>query len=126
MPRAGFAGVFLFHGVEKFIGGIGGFASMMGLPLTIAALVALAEVFAGAAVLAGGGLRGPVGDWVTRLAGLACVPVMLGAILIVHRGQWHFMATETHPMGGMEFQVVLLLLGLYFAARGNRNAHVAS
>ena len=58
-------------------------------------------------------------DWITRLGGLAVVPVMVGAIAMVHWGQWSFVATETHPMGGMEFQVVLLLMGLYCAVVGN-------
>ncbi|MDZ7749113.1 MAG: DoxX family protein [Halofilum sp. (in: g-proteobacteria)] len=118
--RAGLASVFLFHGLQKFlVMGIGGFAGMMGLPVAIAALVALAEVLAGAGILAGATVRGPLGDLVTRLSGLAIAPVMLGAIAMVHWGQWSFAASDSHPMGGMEFQVVLLLLGLYFVARGN-------
>ena len=50
---------------------------------------------------------------VLGLAGLAIVPVMLGAIFMVHWGRWSFSPTETHPMGGMEFQVVLLLIALF-------------
>ena len=59
-------------------------------------------------------------DLVTRLGGLAIVPVMLGAIIMVHSGQWSFVPSETHPMGGMEFQVVLTLIALYFVIKGNR------
>ena len=117
--RASLAGVFLFHGVQKFAMGIEGFAGMMGLPLFVAALVALAEVLAGAGIIAGATVRGTLGDLATRLAGVAIVPVMLGAIAMVHWGQWSFVASDSHPMGGMEFQVVLLLLGVYFAIRGN-------
>ncbi|MCF7992871.1 MAG: DoxX family protein [Thiohalocapsa sp.] len=113
--RAGFASVFLFHGVGKFAD-MAGFAAMMGLPVFVAWLVALAEVGGGLAVLAGGSMRR---DWLTRLGGLAVVPVMIGAIAMVHWPQWSFVASETHPMGGMEFQVVLLLMGLWFAAVGN-------
>ena len=54
-----------------------------------------------------------------RLGGLVTVPVMFGAIALVHWGQSTFVATDNDPMGGMEFQVVLLLIGLYFAVRGN-------
>ena len=64
-------------------------------------------------------VRGALGDLATRLSGVAIVPVMLGAIAMVHWGQWSFVASESHPMGGMEFQVVLLLMGVYFALRGN-------
>lgn len=118
--RGALAGVFLFHGLQKFlVMGIDGFAGMMGLPLAIAAAVAVAEVLAGAGIIAGATVNGRVGDLVTRLAGLAVVPVMLGAIAMVHWGQWSFVASESHPMGGMEFQVVLLLTGVYFILRGN-------
>mgnify|MGYP001361145532 CR=1 FL=1 len=43
---------------------------------------------------------------------------MLGAIWLVHWGRWNFVPSEDHPMGGMEFQVVLLLIMLFFIALG--------
>ena len=88
------------------------FAEMTGLPLVIAIAVALAEIVGGVGLLAGAALRL---DWLSRLAALATVPVLLGAVVMVHRGQWSFVFTETHPMGGIEFQVLLLLMALYFA-----------
>lgn len=112
--RIGFASVFLFHGFEKFPQ-ISGMAQMLGLPEFVMWLVALSEVAAGGLVLIGGFTH----DLLTRLGGLAAIPVMLGAIVRVHWGRWSFTPTETHPMGGMEFQVVLLLIGLYFLLRGN-------
>lgn len=112
--RAGFASVFLFHGVGKFAD-LSGFAGMMGLSVFVALLVALAEVGGGVAVIAGGFLRS---DWLTRLGGLVTIPVLIGAIVLVHWGQWSFVATETHPMGGMEFQVILLLMALWLALSG--------
>ncbi|WP_421621918.1 DoxX family protein [Alkalilimnicola ehrlichii] len=57
--------------------------------------------------------------WVTRLGALATVPVLLGAIFMAHWGQWHFLPTATHPMGGMMFQVSLLFVALYLLAKGN-------
>jgi putative oxidoreductase len=116
LPRVAFASVFLFHGIGK-LADVGAFAGMMNLPLFAAWLVTLAELSGGLAVLAGPLLRR---DWLTRLGGLAVVPVMLGAIVMVHWGHWSFVPTESHPMGGMEFQVVLLMMGLWFAALGNR------
>ncbi len=113
--RIGFASVFLFHGIGK-IAAPAQFAEMMGLPLSIALAVALAEVAGGLGLIFGAALRR---DWMTRLAALATIPVLIGAIVMVHWGQWSFVATETHPMGGMEFQVVLLLMALYFVIRGN-------
>ena len=113
--RVGFASVFLFHGIGK-LAGPSQFTEMMQLPLFIALLVALVEVVGGVAVLAGGVLNS---EWMTRLGGLVTIPVLMGAIAMVHWGQWSFVATDSHPMGGMEFQVVLLLLALYFALHGN-------
>ena len=114
--RVALASVFLFYGIDKFMGaGVAGFAEMMGLPLFMAYLVAIAEVLGGIGILAGAFMGGII----TRLAAVAMIPVLLGAIFMVHWGQWHFMATDTHPMGGMNFQVVLLLLAVYFLVRGN-------
>ena len=61
-------------------------------------------------------------DILTRLGGLLIAPVMAGAIMMVHWPQWAFMASETHPMGGMEFQFAMMLTGLYFASAGNSAA----
>ncbi len=58
-------------------------------------------------------------DLITRLAGLAIAPVMLGAIFMVHWSRWDFAPAEGYPAGGMEFQVVLLLTALYFLVMGN-------
>jgi putative oxidoreductase len=107
--------VFLFHGVDKF-GNLGGFAEMAGMPVFVALLVALAEAGGAVLVFAGGFLK----DWMTRVGAVVILPVMLGAIAMVHWGQWHFMATESHPMGGMQFQVTLVLVLLYLAIKGNR------
>ncbi|MDX1563054.1 MAG: DoxX family protein [Gammaproteobacteria bacterium] len=112
--RATLAIVFIVHGIGKFMD-LGGFSQMMSLSLPIAALVAFAELAGGLGIVAGAFTK----DIVTRLAGLAIIPVMLGAIFMVHWGKWSFTPSETHPMGGMEFQVVLLLIALYFVITGN-------
>ena len=112
--RIGFAGVFLFHGIGKVMA-FGGFSQMMGLPTPVAALVTLAEVAAGVGIIVGAFTN----DLITRLAGLAVVPVLLGAIFMVHWGRWNFTPAEGFPMGGMEFQVVLLLMALFFLVMGN-------
>jgi len=118
--RGALAAVFIFHGLDKFTGaGIGGFAQAMGLPFFIGLMVALGEVGAGAALLIGGAMRNFYGDVLTRLGGLGVVGIMAGAIFMVHWGQWNFMATATHPMGGMEFQVTLMLVGTYLFIKGN-------
>jgi len=112
--RAGLASVFIFHGIGKLVD-VAGFAEMMSLPLAVAWLVTLAEVGGGIGILAGSFGR----DWLTRLSAAAIIPVMLGAIAMLHWGQWSFVASDTHPMGGMEFQVVLTLIAGYFVLKGN-------
>lgn len=118
--RGGLAAVFIFHGLDKFTGaGVGGFAQAMGLPYIIGLMVALGEIGAGTALLIGGAIRNFYGEVLTRLGGLGVFSIMTGAIFMVHWGQWHFMATATHPMGGMEFQVTLMLVGIYMFIKGN-------
>ena len=87
----------------------------MSLPLAVAWLVTLAEVGGGIGILAGSFGR----DWLTRVSAAAIIPVMLGAIAKVHWGQWSFAPSEPHPMGGMEFQVVLTLIAGYFVLKGS-------
>jgi putative oxidoreductase len=113
--RVALASVFIYHGVGKLMG-VEQFAHMMNLSYTIALLVALAEFVGGILVVAGGLTR----DWVTRLGASFVIPIMVGAIALVHWGQWSFVANDAYPMGGSEFQVTLLLISLYFLVKGNR------
>jgi len=113
--RIALASVFIYHGVGK-LAGIEQFAQMMNLSYTLALLVALAEFTGGILVIVGGFTR----DWVTRLGASFFIPVMLGAIAMVHWGQWSFVANDVYPMGGSEFQVTLILVSLYLVLKGNR------
>lgn len=113
--RLSLASVFVYHGLSK-LGNVEMFAQMMNLPYGIALLVALAELAGGVGIIVGSFTR----EWITRLSGLAIIPVMLGAIFMVHWGRWNFVPADSHPMGGMEFQVTLLLIALYFVIRGNK------
>ncbi len=119
--RIGLAGVFLYHGIGKVMD-LGGFSQMMGLSTPVAALVTLAEVAGGAGIIVGAFTN----DLITRLAGLAMAPVLLGAIFMVHGPRWNFVPAEGFPMGGMEFQVVLLLTALYFLVMGNADSRGTS
>ncbi len=80
--RIGLAGVFVFHGIGKAMA-LGGFSQMMGLPIPVAALVTFAELAGGVGIIVGAFTN----DLITRLAGLAIAPVMLGAIFMVHWGR---------------------------------------
>ncbi len=112
--RGAIASVFIYHGLGKFQN-LAPMANMMNISVATLFLVAAAETVGGALVLFGGFLK----DWMTRIGALILMPVMLGAIQMVHWGQWHFKATETHPMGGMQFPVTLLLVLLYLLIKGN-------
>ncbi len=112
--RIGLAGVFVFHGIGKVMA-FGAFSQMMGLPTAVAALVTFAELAGGVGIIVGAFTN----DLITRLAGLAIAPIMLGAIFMVHWGRWGFEPAEGFPMGGMELQVVVLLTALYFLVMGN-------
>ena len=118
--RGTLASVFIYHGLFKFTR-LDAMSKMLGLPIVVVALVALAELGGGAFVVLGGLRRdGFVADLLTRLGGLMIVPVMIGAIVMVHWGQWSFVPSASHPMGGMQFQVALLLLSLFFVFKGNK------
>jgi len=112
--RIAFATVFLFHGAGK-VASVSGFAEMMNLSLPVAWLVTFAEVAAGIGLIVGAFGR----EIITRLAAMAGVPVLIGAIAMVHWPRWSFTPADGFPVGGMEFQVVLLLIALYFLIVGN-------
>lgn len=112
--RAAFAAVFIYHGITKFPTAAG-MAEMIGMPVAMVYLLGTVELTAGVLVLAGG--VGP--GWLTRLSGLLVIPVMIGAIAMVHWPRWSFTPAEGFPMGGMEFQVLLATVAVYLVVCGN-------
>ena len=115
--RIGIVSVFLYHGILKF-SNLEGFATMLPISYTEVMFVALANI--GSVLVILGGFRNDVlSDLFTRIGAALNIPVMIGAITLVHWGRWNFVPTETHPMGGMEFQVTLVLLMLYLVITGN-------
>lgn len=117
--RLALASVFLFHGVSKAMaGGAHPMVATMGMPMIVFILVTFAELAGGAGIIIGSFTN----SLITRLSGVAIVPVMAGAIIMVHGSHWHFNAGK---MGGMEFQVVLILIALYFVIVGNNSANTS-
>ncbi len=110
--RVALSSVYIYHGITK-LPALEGMANMLGLPVSIVLLVALGEMVGGALIMLGGFMSGDVRRWVTRFGVLIVTPIILGAIVLFHWGQWTFAPSATHAMGGMEFQVTLLLLQLY-------------
>jgi len=111
--RLTMAGIFVYHGAGKLM--MPGMAKMMGLPESVWMLVGAIEALAGIGFVLGGIMNN---DKITRLSGLALVPIMIVAIYMVHWPHWSFMVTEAAPMGGMEFQVLILSVALYSAFTG--------
>jgi len=117
--RVALASVFVYHGVIKFAD-LQGFTQMLPISYVEVVLVAAAETFGGLMVLIGGLGSSRLFDLTTRIGAALNIPVMIGAIWIVHWGRWNFLPSESHPIGGIEFQVVLTLLMLYLVITGNR------
>ena len=115
--RLPIAASFIFHGVTKFPIQQGA-ADMMafGSPILLGA-VAIVEIALGIALLAG-----PfVNKMLTKAAGFAAVIIMLGAIYQFHWPRWSFTADPVggFPMGGMEFQVLIIGASLYLALKSD-------
>jgi len=119
--RIPFAATFIFHGLGKF-GNLAGSAEMLGLPVMLIIIVALAEILAGVGAIVGGFSFFNKQNLVTRLAGLAAAPVLLGAIFMVHFPRFSFVPTEGFPMGGFEFQLLLLGIATYFMLTGSEQS----
>ena len=112
------ASVFVYHGALKLMN-LEGFAQMLPISYTETVLVALAEFVGGLLVLLGGFGKSQLADLATRIGAAFQIPVLLGAISLVHWGRWNFVPAENYPMGGMEFQVTLVLVALYLIVTGN-------
>jgi len=117
--RIGLVSVFLYHGLLKFMN-LQGFADMLPITYTEVVLVALAEVGGSLFLVLGGFNNDRISDLLTRIGALLNIPVMVGAITLVHWGRWNFLPSESHPIGGIEFQTVLVLIMLYLAITGNK------
>ena len=115
--RIGLASVFLFHGSAKVFD-FGHFNQNTDFPIIVDALIAFAEFAGGLGIIIGAFTN----DMITRLAGLAMAPVMVGAIILIHWGRWDFRPADGFPVGGMEFQVLLLLCALFFLIVGNASS----
>lgn len=103
--RLSLAATFLYHGIAKFP-----ISDAMGMPIPMVWAVALTEIAAGASLIIGAFGK----ETLTRIGGLLVMVIMVGAIGMVHfKNGWNVMNR------GMEFQVLMLAVGLYFTARGN-------
>ncbi len=82
----------------------------MGMPAAMVWMLALAELAAGVMLIAGAFGK----EILTRVGALIVIVVMIGAIALVHAKNGFNVMN-----GGMEFQILMLVTGLYLAAKGN-------
>ena len=90
----------------------------------IAPLVAWGEILAGLGIILGGIIASRMevlGSVITRTSGGAIVVIMIGALLIAH-SDWSIFIGERGSILFASEQLFLLLLGAYFAIRGNETS----
>ena len=112
LPRLSLASIFIYHGATKFPGA-DMMSQMMGMPLVMIYMLGVVELIAGALMILGGMGR----DTLTRVGGLIIAADMLGAIMMVHikfGGNGVLVAEQ-----GVELQLFLMTLGIYFLVKGN-------
>lgn len=106
--------LFLAHaGLKIFVftpAGTAQFFGSLGLPPALAYLTIAVELAGGVALIAG---------FFARIAAVALIPVLLGAIFTVHAAAGFFF---TNPNGGWEFPA-LWIAGLVAVALGGDGAH---
>jgi len=123
--RIGLGVSFFLHGYgkipiqENFVNWL----SSKGIPFaeTTAHLIAWGEMVSGMGILMGGliGTKASVaGNLVTRLSGGAVMVIMIGALLIAH-SNWGVFFGERGSILFASEQLFLLLVGTYFAIKGN-------
>ena len=123
--RLGLGIAFFLHGQGKLpiADGFIGYLDSKGVPLAEASayLVAWGEILAGLGILVGGILAKPMvqlGHLVTRVSGGAIGVIMIFALLIAH-SDWGIFFGERGSVLFASEQLFLLLLGTFYAIRGN-------
>lgn len=116
--RLSIAGTFIYHGLLKFENLAAG-AEQFGVPYGLWIIVSVLEVVAPLLLITGGFFNTKIGDLLTRSGAAIGAGILIGAIALVHWGRWSFAPGEGYPIGGMEFQVALLTMHIYFLVRGN-------
>tara|TARA_B100000965_G_scaffold218922_1_gene183221 strand:+ start:227 stop:688 length:462 start_codon:yes stop_codon:yes gene_type:complete len=123
--RIGLGVSFFLHGYGKvpIQQGFIDWLASKGIPFAdlTAFLVAWGEMLSGIGILIGGliGLSLPtIGNIITRLSGGAVMVIMIGALLLAH-SDWAIFIGERGSILFASEQLFLLLLGTYFAIKGN-------
>ena len=124
--RIGLGIAFFLHGYGKLpiSDGFVGWLGSKGVPMAelTAYLVAWGEILAGVGIIVGGIIANSLselGHFVTRVSGGAIGVIMIFALLIAH-SDWGIFFGERGSVLFASEQLFLLLLGTYFAIKGNK------
>jgi uncharacterized membrane protein YphA (DoxX/SURF4 family) len=112
--RFGIGIAFIIHGYAKFPLPPAGLVEYFGLPPALATFVALSELLSGIILIVSGFLKNPIGDTLTRFAGLVIVILMTNIFIIAHP-DWFI----TQKLFTSE-QIFLFIGGFYFLIKGNK------
>jgi uncharacterized membrane protein YphA (DoxX/SURF4 family) len=110
--RLPLAGVLLQYGIDKFPISSAE-AAGFGVPVALWTLAALGAIAVGLLLIAGGVLRGSLGDVATRLAGAGAALIVFGVLYVA---DW---APPLDMLLFNQFQILLLANGLFLALAGN-------
>ena len=112
--RLGIGIAFIIYGLGKFPLPPEGLMEYFGLSPFLASLVAISEVTTGVILIIANFIKNPIGQTLTRLAGLNIVILMVCIFLVAHR-DW-FITKQLFT----SVQTFLLIGGLYFLFKGNK------
>ena len=112
--RLGIGVAFIIHGINKFPLPPQALIEYFDLSPALATFVALSELSAGFILIAGGFIKNPFGNLLTRLAGFTIIIMMVNIFAIAHP-DWFI----TKKLFTSE-QIFLLIGGVYFLIKGNR------
>ena len=105
---------FIIYGIGKFPLPPAGLVEYFGFSPALASFVALSELLSGSILIVSGFLRNPIGDTLTRFAGLVIVIIMTNIFIIAHP-DWFI----TQKLFTSE-QIFLFIGGFYFLVKGNK------
>ena len=124
--RIGLGISFFLHGYGKMPIGEGfiGWLASKGVPAAgaMAHMVAWGEMLAGIGIIVGGLIASraeQAGHLITRLSGGAVLFIMIWAMIIAH-SNWGIFSGERGSVLFASEQLFLILVGAYFAIKGNR------
>ena len=113
LPRVTLAAVIAYQGIIKFPLAADDAVSA-GVPYILWILTAVGELAAAMALIVGGFIRNGIGDVMTRAGGLVVALITLAVIIVVY---W---APPLYIFLGNQLHLLMIVGGIYFAARGNR------